>query len=70
MLVGIGTLRDGAHMQARLVRERGVTHVRSLRVERHVHQLGDVMRDGGEPLHAIGGDRQTAIVASINGVAG
>ena len=39
------------------MRERGVPHVRGLRVERHVHELGDVMRDRREAVHAIGGDR-------------
>ncbi len=34
-----------------------MTHVRGLRVERHVHELGHVVRDGREPLQAVTRDR-------------
>ena len=53
VLVRVGALRDRARVQARLVRERRVPDVRGLRVERHVDELGDVMRDRREPVHAI-----------------
>ncbi len=44
-------------MQTGLVRERGVTDVRRLRVERHVHELGDVVRDRSQPVESVARDR-------------
>ena len=57
VLVGVGALRDRTRVQARLVRERRRADIGRLRVERHVHELGDVVRDRREPLEPVGGDR-------------
>ena len=50
-----GRLAIALDVQPGLVRERRVADVRRLRVERHVHELGDVVRDRREPLEAVGG---------------
>ena len=56
VLVRVGPLGDGADVQPGLVRERRRAHVGRLRVERHVHQLGHVVRDRREPLQPVDGD--------------
>ena len=61
VLVRVGPLGDRAHVQARLVGERRPAYVGRLGVQRHVHELGDVMGDGSEPLEAVPGIVSTPI---------
>ena len=48
MFVGVLRALDGRHVKTGLVCERGCAHVRSLRVQRTVQHLGNVVADGGE----------------------
>ena len=60
MLVRVAGAGDRAGVQPCLVGERGRADVGLLRIERHVHHLGDVVGDRREPLEALLGDRAHA----------
>ncbi len=57
MLIGVSFASKGGRVQSRLVGEGGCTHVREVRIEGEVHDLGDVMRNRGEAAHSFRGDR-------------
>ena len=60
MLVRVAGAGDRAGVQPCFVGERGRAHVGLLRIERHVHHLGDVVGDRREPFEALLGDRTHA----------
>ncbi len=53
MLVGFGETRDGAGVQAALVRERAAAGVGMMRRNRHAHRFGHEMRDFRQLAQAV-----------------